>query len=630
MPRIPVKKAVEANTASSSKPTKPTKPSKRITTASANKRARAVAEKKPGKAAASPPKAVTARKAGAPPKAAVARKAGAPPKASVAKKAGAPPEASAARKAGAPPEASTARKAGAPPKAAAASKAPTPTTPVRDTTARTPEEILSVLMAMSGEETVNVSVERQPGILKDDDQDEKIYRFSLPGPDDDGLPVVLRNVAGIDISSREHMVCVRPPGSEPIVTAFLTETEDLRMMSRFLSDHGVETVAMESTGIYSSIVYKFLQKEGFRCMLLDPSSVKAVKGRKTDVRDCQQIQKLVSCGIPNECFVPTEEISAVRNMMRARSATVREKSDIARRLHKTLRLANINLEHAVTDITGQTGMRIINAIIDGERDPCVLATLRDTRCKKSAAEIARCLDGFYTVDTVVLLRFYRDQYLSKQAEVEALDGAILAYMEHLEPANETVGADGAAPAPGRPLTGASKGMERMRDELVRIVGNGVDLTMVPGISVLLALVIISEIGTDMTRWPTVKHFASWLGLCPGDNTSGGKVISSASRKVHSPASQAFILAARSVGRTDTSIGDFYRGKKFTRGGPKALTATAHLIARIVYAMLRDRAPYKSETKEEREMKKRARKESKVTKLASQLGYKQVPAEELAA
>jgi transposase len=395
------------------------------------------------------------------------------------------------------------------------------------------------------------------------------------------------------------------------------------MLARFLCEYGVELVAMESAGIYSIVVFMFLQAQDFRCMLLDPRSVKAFAGRKTDVSDCQWIQRLVSCGIPGECFVPSLEMCVLRSLLRLRCTTVRELAAIKMRIQKVLRRANFNLDHAVTDPTGVTGLAIIDAILAGEMDPLVLAEMRDVRCKKKVAEIARCLDGFFADDTMIMLRFHREQLDSKMAELEKLDEAILDYLERLEP-SPVPAAEAAEAAPRRRLTGSSKGMERRRDELVRIVGGGVDLTAVPGISVVLAMVIISEIGTDMSRWPSVKHFASWLGLCPGSKISGDRVISAASRKVNSPAAHAFILAARSAGRSRTSVGDFYRRKSQTRGAPKALTATAHLIARIVYAMMRNRAPYVSESREERESKSRAQKERRAIKLAAQLGCVLMP------
>lgn len=329
--------------------------------------------------------------------------------------------------------------------------------------------------------------------------------------------------------------------------------------------------------------------------------------------DCQWLQKLASCGLAAQCFVPTREFSVLRGMLRTRATLARLKAASVNRMNKCLRLQNINLEHAVTDVTGKTGLKIIDSIIAGERNPLKLAEMRDRRCAKSEVEIARCLDGVYAEHTLIDLKIHRDIFAFHEKQIEALDAKILDYMGRLESGPESMSA---APVPV-PLPKTK--LDMMGGQLVRIAGRGVDLTVIPGISVLLALVIISEIGTDMTRWPSVKHFASWLGLCPGSKISGGKVLGSASRKVTTPASQAFIMAARSVGRSQNAFGEFYRVKKATRGLQKALTATAHKIARTVYGMLRHGAAFSLEPMKAAEKRSMERKEARLTRQVAGMG-----------
>ncbi|MDR1035974.1 MAG: IS110 family transposase, partial [Deltaproteobacteria bacterium] len=346
-------------------------------------------------------------------------------------------------------------------------------------------------------------------------------------------------------------------------------------------------------------MFNFFEDLWCQCILLEPRSVRMVTGRKTDMSDCMWIRRIVACGLPSECFVPTKEFSALRRMLRTCAATVRERSSATNRIVKCLREANINLENAVIDVTGKTGMSIIKAILGGERDPLVLAELRDDRCKTSRAEIARCLDGVYTASTVIILGHHVKDFESKSELLDALDEKIVGYLDELElPLQDPEDASAARASRTRKRS-TLKDQDRVWTQLVRLCG-GVDLTKIPGISVLLALVNVLEIGTDMTRFPTVKHFASWPGLSPCPKESGGKVISSATRKVRGPAAHAFIMAGKCVGRTDTVFGDFYR-KLRTKDGPmKALTVVAHKIARAVFAMLRNGARYTRESGAERE------------------------------
>ncbi|MDR1036222.1 MAG: transposase [Deltaproteobacteria bacterium] len=329
------------------------------------------------------------------------------------------------------------------------------------------------------------------------------------------------------------------------VRSFEAETTGLIRTDAFLREQGTGIVAMEATGAYSMPVFNFFEDLGYQCMLLDPRSVRMVPGRKSDVSDCMWIRRIVACGLPAECFVPAKEFSALRRMLRTRACTVRERSSAINRIVRCIREANINLENAVTDVTGKTGKTgksIIKAILGGERDPLVLAELRDDLRKKSRDEIARCLDGVHTASTVIILGHHVKDFESKSALVDALDEKIVGCLEELEsPLPVPEDASAAARASRTRKRSSLNDQDRVWTQLVRLCG-GVGLTEIPGTSVLLALVIVSEIGTDMTRWPTVKHFASWPGLSPGSKKSGGKVMSAASRKVRGPAAHAFIMA----------------------------------------------------------------------------------------
>jgi transposase len=413
-------------------------------------------------------------------------------------------------------------------------------------------------------------------------------------PAEEGLPEILRNAAGIDIGAGSHFVGLPPRGPGPHVHSFPAETYGLVRMAQLLRERGITHVAMEATGVYWWPVYRHLEEKGFTVRLLNPRSIKHVQAKKTDVKDCQWIQKLFSHGLGMECFVPDRATVGLRGLVRTRMTYVRSAATEVNRMHKALRLMNINLDRVVTDIAGKTGLSIIDAILDGERDPNRLAGLRDRRCRKGRLEIAACLDGVYAPHNLLELRVARSLYGSILELLEEIDLAIGEALAAFPKGDPGDGAGRAPDAGDRPRPKRSREKaEGVADALALVAGNGVDLTDVPGIGANLALTLISEIGTDMSRWPSAKEFASWAGLCPGSKVSGGKVLSSATRKVKSRAAHAFIMAAKGAARTQTSIGDFYRRTRARHGPQKALTATAHKILRIVYGMLRHGRRYEA-------------------------------------
>jgi transposase len=395
------------------------------------------------------------------------------------------------------------------------------------------------------------------------------------------------HVAGIDIGAGFHAAAVRDPSGKPVVKLFVAETHGLFELRDFLLSYGIEDVAMEATGIYWIPVVNLLQEAGLRCALMNPRSLKGIPGKKTDVKDCQWIMDVYAHGFGEESFMPTREFAVIRKLARERQRTVQASSSEINVMIKNLRLMNVNLERAVSDVTGKTGLSVIDAIIGGERDPLALAELRDRRCRKSKREIALCLDGVYAPEHVFGLRLHRNRYQNLIEEIDGLDSEIAAALQAMaEKAGAACGF-----GPGHVLT------DDLGRLLVMITANGVDLTMIEGIGANLALTILAEIGTDMSRWPTSKHFCSWLGLCPGSKISGGKVISPATRKVSNRAAWAFRMAACSLRRSNSALGCHLKKMIARQGYQKAITSTAHKIARLVYSLLKNGAAYVSRNME---------------------------------
>jgi transposase len=383
-------------------------------------------------------------------------------------------------------------------------------------------------------------------------------------------------------------------------------------MAKFLRGHGVKEVAMEATGVYWLAPYNFLEDAGFSVVLLNPRSVKLLSSNKSDVQDCRWIQRLHSRSLAAECLVPPALNVSLRELTRTRKTLVLERSRDTNRMIKTLRGANISLERAVADVSGKTGLRIIDAIIEGERDPVSLAAMRDPRCRKSAAGIARCLDGVYRDTTVPILAVHRDSFRVKTGQIEEIDQETLCLLRKFPSAPE-------APPAGPETAAGGNGEISLADEIARAAGNGIDLTEIPGISGLTALTILGEIGVSMDRFRTVKNFTSWPGLCPGCKISGGKILSGATRKVRSAASQAFMTAAMANRRSDSAYGYFYRWMKGRHGPQKALAALAHKIARAFYFMMKHGTARTREALAEAETRSRESRIAHLSRQASRLG-----------
>ena len=391
------------------------------------------------------------------------------------------------------------------------------------------------------------------------------------------------NAAGVDIGAEVHYVAV-PHGRDPEgqdVRHFSTFTADLYKLGDWLSQCNIDTVAMESTGIYWIPLFEILDSRGFDVRLVNPRNIKNAPGRKTDVLDCQWIQQLHTYGLLQSAFRPENQICELRAYLRQRAMLISYASHHIQHMQKALEQMNIKLNRVISDITGVTGMKIIRAIISGERNPVKLASMRNPICNNNEATIAKALEGNWRSEHIFALQQAVELYDFYKKQIIECESRIQRHLENFD--DRSNGAPLQKPS-HRSGGSSNKFTFDARGYLYRITG--IDLTRIEGIQAPTALTIIGEIGIDMSPWPTEKHFASWLGLCPGSKISGGKVLSSKTKPSANRAAHAFRLAAYSLQRSKSAIGAFLRRKKAQIGAPKAITATAHKIARIFYNMLK--------------------------------------------
>ena len=407
---------------------------------------------------------------------------------------------------------------------------------------------------------------------------------SKPADPFSGLPPLNLNAAGIDIGSREHYVAVPSDRDPKPVQTFQSFTCELHRLADWLQACRIDTVAMESTGVYWIPLYEILEARGIQVYLVNARQIKNVPGRKTDVLDCQWLQKLHAFGLLNTSFRPADEICVLRCYLRQRDNLISSASTCIQHMQKALTEMNIQLANVISDISGQTGMAIIRAIVGGERDPHKLAKMRDYRVHATVETIAKSLQGNWRRELLFNLKQALALYDTYQSKIAQCDHEIQA---HLGTFPNQVDTKEKPLPPRKPskrrLQGNAPRLD-LRDELYRI--SGADLTAIDGIDVLTAQTIISEIGLDMTRWPTEKNFASWLGLCPGHRITGGKVIKRRSRHVINRASDALRVAASTLKKSNSALGANFRRLKAHLGPPKAITAMAHKLARLVYRMLK--------------------------------------------
>lgn len=437
----------------------------------------------------------------------------------------------------------------------------------------------------------------------------------------DSLKQINLNAAGLDIGSEEIWTCVPEGRDEESVRVFPSFTPDLYALADWLQECDVETVAMESTGVYWIPIYEILEARGFEVYLVNARHIKNVPGKKTDVMDCQWIQQLHTYGLLQASFRPEEEMAALRSYIRHRDNLTRYRSGHIQHMQKALHLMNLLLPKVVTDITGKTGMEIIRAIVRGTHDPVKLAQYRDPRCRSSKEDIAKALTGNYRPEHLFALKQALALYDFYSQQIEDCDIEIEQKYAAFKPVIDTK-ANPLSPRSKRPSKNEPD--FNLRAALYRVCG--VDLTAIDGLNTLTVQQIISEVGTDMSKFPTVKHFTSWLTLAPHNDVSGGKVLRSKTKKSKNRAAQAFRMAAQSVSRSHSALGAFYRRMHIKHGGgAKAITATAHKIARIFYFILKHKQDYKDPGQEYYEQKYKERIIKSLKRKARSLDMELVPA-----
>jgi transposase len=430
-----------------------------------------------------------------------------------------------------------------------------------------------------------------------------------------GFELAYPNAAGIDIGSASHYVAVPPDRADDGVREFKSFTEDLEALADWLTACGVDTVAMESTGVYWIPLYELLESRGLVVYLVNARHVKNVSGRKSDVLDCQWLQQLMSYGLLSGAFRPRDEICALRSLTRQRDMLIKYQSQHAQHMQKALVQMNVQLTNVISDITGLTGQKIIRAILAGERDPVKLAKLRHERIRASEGDIAKCLRGNWREEHLFALQQAITLYDAYSAAVAACERQIQVQLERLYRYE-------AAPEAERKRGRPRKEEFDLRTALLRTCG--VDLTQINGIETTTALKVIAEVGPDLSRFKSAKHFASWLGLCPGTKISGGKILSGTTKRTANRLAQALRMAAFALSRSQSALGAYYRRLSGRLDKPKAITATAHKLARLIYTMLTKGTEYIDRGQDYYEERYRQRVIHHLNRRAAALGFALTP------
>jgi transposase len=432
-----------------------------------------------------------------------------------------------------------------------------------------------------------------------------------------GLPLIEANAAGLDIGSAEIWACVAADRSETPVRRYGTYTPDLHQLADWLVGCGITSVAMEATGVYWLPVFEILEARGVQVWVINPHQLKRVAGRKSDIQDCQWIQQLHSYGLLSNSFQPEAEMRALRSYLRQRSMLLEHRAAHIQHMQKALLQMNVHLTQVVDDITGSTGMAILRAIVAGERDPERLAAYRQPTCAKSAAEIAQALTGNYRAEHVFALQQALLLYETYTEQVRACDTEVERQLRALTSVTD----DELPPPQQRRKAGSSSKNGPSYDArglLYKAVG--VDLCAIDGLGPTTVQQILFEIGGSVAAWPTYKHFAAWLALAPRHEISGGRVLRNHTAKTGNRAGQAFRLAAQTLLRSpNTALGAYSRRMRARHGPERAIVATAHKLARIFYAMLKDRIPFDPTRAAADEQRQRERKLKHLQREASRFG-----------
>ena len=441
-----------------------------------------------------------------------------------------------------------------------------------------------------------------------------------------GLLVVQSRVAGVDAGSREHWICA-PEREEgvPNVRVFGTITSELEAAADWLHQEGVKSVAIESTGTYWIPLYDLLEERGIEVVLVDARKLKRVPGRKTDMLDCQWIQKLHACGLLEACFRPSPVIRELRALARERANLKEALGSVVQRMQKALDWMNIKVHQAVTDLTGVTGMSILRAIVAGERDPLKLAQLRDRRCKKSEQEISEHLKGTWMPEHLFNLQMHLEHYEYLQKMVEVYEQKIIQRLEELSPPERQQQPVPVHPNPTKEKNIKRQGYHELRTALWRFTG--VDLTRIDAIGPEAALTAVSEVGFDIQRFPSTKHFASWLKVCTPLDRSAGKSRKRRGRGLGSTRIACTLrMASLSLKHSSTALGAYYRRMAQRKGMSIAIGATARKLCEHIYRALKYGQEYVDQGAEAYEARFQQNRLKYAQKVAKSMGYALVPME----
>lgn len=431
------------------------------------------------------------------------------------------------------------------------------------------------------------------------------------------LRIVHPDAGGIDIGSRKHYVAVPADRDGEAVRCFGCLTPDLHGMARWLKACRVTTVAIESTGVYWIPVMQVLEEYGLEVYLVDARQAKNLPGRKTDVKDCQWLEQLHSHGLLSRAFRPADAICVLRSYWRHRKELVEMASMQVQWMHKSLEQMNLQLHKVLSDITGVTGMKILQAILDGQRDAVVLAQMKHPLVQSSEDTLAQALTGDWRVEHLFTLRQAVELYEVYRQKIEACDQEIERYMQSLDVRGDAKD----LPSRGGGTRRKNQPHFDLRRRLYELTGT--DLTSIDGIDAMTAQTVVSESGIDMSRFATEKHYSSWLGLCPNHQITGGKVRRRRTRKVRNRAAQALRVAAQSLHKSKTALGAYYRRMRSRLGPAKAITATAHKLAVLIYRMLKYGMTYVDQGQQAYEKQYRERTLQMLKKRVKQMGYAMV-------
>ncbi len=442
------------------------------------------------------------------------------------------------------------------------------------------------------------------------------YDMAMRKREDEVFP----NAAAVDVGASSHWAAVPPHTTDAPVREVGAMTDDLNALADWLLECGVDVVVLESTGVYWIPVYEVLEQRGLKVWLVDARQVKYVPGRKSDVQDCQWLQKLMSHGLLRAAFRPAADVCVIRAVARQREVLLTEQASWVQRMQKALVQMNIQLTEVITDVMGQTGQAIIRDIVAGQRDPAVLARHRNRRVKASEQDIVRALKGNWREEHLFVLRQALAMYDDIARHLRECDERLQALLAERSAASVDIGKT--------PRAGSkAKAAFDVRQQLANWAG--ADLTRINGLGPETVMKILSELGSDLSRFANVKHFCSWLGLCPATKISGGKVLSARTKRSANRVRQALKMAAMSLSHSDSALGAFYRRLCSRMDKPRANTATAHKLARLVYFMLTRGEAFVDQGQQRYEQQQRDRSITALKRRAAALGFQIKPLGEAA-